>query len=230
MFKTDFPFKHHKRYHAVFCTQYDSPQVVKNIKRFRKQLFVDQYNWNLPVTDDFEQDQFDLPYTIYCALYYGSELVGTFRAIQTDCPYLTQTLFHKHSDLCVLPKSRECWEISRFGVRPENNTRHGQIKQHAIVNYAAMFYFAHQINAKKLIATTDTTYERFLSLLGIRTRRYGPPQIIGTDRFGKPLSGIAGEIPLAAQTGPKYQKILNLIQQIDVTDATHIFGLEQISA
>jgi N-acyl-L-homoserine lactone synthetase len=66
----------------------------------------------------------------------------------------------------------------------------------ARLNYALMFRFAELRGAEALVAIADLTYERFLQRMNIRTRRFGPPQVIGVDRSGAALTAVAGEIPL----------------------------------
>ena len=61
--------------------------------RLRKRLFVDQCGWMLSTTGDVERDQFDVWYTEHCLLFRDADLVGGFRAIRTDYPYLTQSVF-----------------------------------------------------------------------------------------------------------------------------------------
>ena len=93
-----------------------------------------------------------------------------------------------------------------------------------------MFLFAETRRATALVAITDLIYERYLRSIGIRTRRYGPPQVIGTDRFGRELRCVAGEIPLADQGASRITPLLALTDSIEVYDATLVRRSTAISA
>jgi acyl homoserine lactone synthase len=212
------------RYHALVTTEEISPANVQAMLRLRKRLFVDQCGWKLATIGDVERDQFDVWYTEHCLLFRGAELVGGFRAIRTDYPYLTQSVFPQ---LAVrrFPNRRNVWEISRFGVLPLATDA-----KSARLNYALMFRFAEMRSAEALVAMADLSYERFLKRMSIRTRRFGPPQLIGTDSRGVPLIAVAGEIPVNESDNPGLTKFLDLGRQLEIHDATHVFGRSSISA
>jgi acyl homoserine lactone synthase len=76
----------------------------------------------------------------------------------------------------------------------------------------------------------DLGYERFLQRMNIRTRRFGPPQVIGADRRGQPLTALAGEIPISEADNPGLGKFLDLGRQLEISDATHVLGCSSIPA
>lgn len=211
-------------YHALITREELDPAHVGAMLRLRKRLFVDHCGWLLSTTGDVERDQFDSWYTEHCLLFSGAELVGGFRAIRTDYPYLTKSVFPQ---LAVrrFPSRRDAWEISRFGVLPCDAR-----SRTARVNYALMFRFAELRGAAALVALADLSYERFLTRMDIRTRRYGPPQVIGNDRMGRPLTALAGEIPLGLSDNPGLTKFLDLGRQLEIHDASHVLGRSSIPA
>lgn len=213
-----------ERYHALITTEDIDPAHVQAMLRLRKRLFVDQCGWMLNTVGDLERDQFDVWYTEHCLLFRGPELVGGFRAIRTDYPYLTQAVFPQ---LAVrrFPNRRTVWEISRFGVLPSV----GEART-ARLNYALMFRFAELRGAEALVAMADLTYERFLQRMNIRTRRFGPPQVIGVDRHGVELSALAGEIPINKTDNPDLGGFLDLGRKLEISDATHVLGRASIPA
>ena len=212
------------RYHALITTEQQGPADVEAMLRLRKRLFVDQCGWMLSTIGDVERDQFDTWYTEHCLLFCGSDLVGGFRAIRTDYPYLTKSIFPQ---LAVrrFPSRRNVWEISRFGVLPAaaeaRSTR---------LNYALMFRFAELRGAASLIAMADLGYERFLQRMNIMTRRFGPPQVIGADSRGRALTALAGEIPINEADNPGLRKFFDLGRQLEITDATYVLGRSSIPA
>jgi N-acyl-L-homoserine lactone synthetase len=210
---------------AVFCTEEQNLGVVDRLFRFRKALFVDALGWDLKVDDGRERDQFDTDAAIYCALFRSGNLIAGFRAIRTDRPYLAQAVFPQLATFAAYPQRHDVWEISRFGVLPAEA---GSITARLL--YSLMFRFAYQCGASALVALADLRYERFLTQLGIRTRRYGPPQIIGVDEAGKPLSLVAGDIPLANQRGWRFDSLLKLVDDVEITDETLVLGSDRLSA
>jgi acyl homoserine lactone synthase len=93
-----------------------------------------------------------------------------------------------------------------------------------------MFHFAHNHQASALVALTDLRHERFLTQIGVRTRRYGPPQAHGLDENGKPLFVVAGEIPLAHQRGWRFEELLKLVDNVEIYDETLVLRSERLSA
>jgi N-acyl-L-homoserine lactone synthetase len=212
------------RYHALITREERNPANVQSLLQLRKRLFVDRCGWKLNIDGDQERDQFDTWHTEHCLLFCGAELVGGFRATRTDYPYLTRSVFPQLG-VRPFPSRRDVWEISRFGVLPTS----GETKS-ARLNYALMFRFAEMRGAKALVAMADLTYERFLERMSIRTRRYGPPQIIGTDTHGLPLSAVAGEIPINKRDNPGLTKFLDLGRKLEIHDATYVLGCSAVSA
>ncbi len=216
---------HASRVRAVFCRALDEPDIVAELQRFRKRLFVDHAGWSLQTTEDREVDQFDRPETSHCALYVDNMLVGGFRAIRTDSPYLGKTVFPQLASIREYPSRRDAWEITRFGILPDYAS-----ESVARLNYGLMFLFAETRQAASLVAVADLAYERYLRAVGIRTRRYGPPQIIGKDRFGRDHLCVAGEIPVADQSSTRVARLLALTRSIEVHDATLVRRSTAISA
>lgn len=212
-------------YHAIICTEGQNPAAVDAFLKLRKRIFVDQYHWDLKVTDGRERDQFDTEHAVYCLIYQKETLISGFRAIRTDHDYLAHSVFPQLAAIRSFPKRRDYWEISRFGVLPVGDRREAAKR-----NYGLMFRFGQMQQTTAFVALVDVTYERFLASLGIRTRRYGPPQAIGTDRRGKPLFALAGEIPLGEQTGTGYQALLASVMQMEIDNAASVFGRSRISA
>src|SRR5690606_34743778 len=117
----------------------------------------------------------------------------------------------------------DVWEISRFGILfSEGDTQIGQIL------YSLMFRFAHSRQASALVALADMRHERFLARIGIRTRRYGLPQIVGEDANGEPLQAVAGDIPLANQRGWRFDALLKLVDDVEISDETLVLGYDRL--
>ncbi|MCU0731136.1 MAG: hypothetical protein MUE84_06075 [Hyphomonas sp.] len=192
---------------------------------FRKQLFVDKLGWSLRTADGMEFDEFDDENAIYTVLLKTSVIIGGFRAIRTDHPYLARSIFPGLAQWRAYPATPDCWEISRFGVLTDEDQ--GAVAQAA---YSAMFRFALRRQAKALVALADPTYERYLATLGIRTLRYGPPTVIGHDVHGRPLEALVGEIPLTGQASQRFLSLLKIANSMEHSDETLVLGSEAVPA
>jgi N-acyl-L-homoserine lactone synthetase len=210
---------------AVFCTEDQDPSVVDQLFQFRKKLFVDNLKWNLADKDGRERDQFDNPSAVHCAVFRNGNILAGFRIIRTDQPYLAETVFPQLANMAPYPKRHDVWEVSRFGVAPSEAG-----SMIARILYSLMFRFAHFHGATALVALTDLRHERFLTQIGIRTRRYGYPQAIGLDERGSPLFVVAGDIPIGNQRGSRFETILKLVDNVEINDETLVLGSSRLSA
>lgn len=198
---------------------------VAQFQRFRKQLFVDHLGWDLVCVGDREVDAFDTLGAMYCAVFSGAQIVAGFRAIRTSDKYLALTVFPQLATLRPYPRRHDVWEISRFGVAMGD-----EASDLARLNYGLMFRFALTRKAAGLVAVADLVYERYLRALGIRTRRYGPPQTVGVDRLGRNLVCVAGEIPMPDQDPGRIGRLTSLTKQLEVADDALVLGPQAISA
>ncbi len=89
----------------------------------RKQVFIDQLKWDLPVlADQYELDQFDTPDARYLILLDPADLRhrASTRLLPTSAPHLLGDLY---SHLCdeAPPRGETVWEISRFCLDPNQS-------------------------------------------------------------------------------------------------------------
>jgi N-acyl-L-homoserine lactone synthetase len=214
-----------KQLQAVFCTEEQNPNVVDQLFQFRKELFVDALCWDLLVEGARERDQFDTGSAVHCALFRNGTIIAGFRAIRTDEPYLAKLVFPQLATIVPYPQRHDVWEISRFGVLPSEA---GSIT--AQILYSLMFRFAHYRQANALVALTDLRHERFLTWMGVRTRRYGLPQCVCADENGAPLLAVAGDIPIANQRGRRFGALLKLVDNVEIDDETLVLRSDRLSA
>jgi len=208
---------------AIIFHEQNNLEMAAGFFRFRKALFVDECGWNLPVSSNAETDQFDTFDAVYCVLLAEDEVVGGFRAIRCDKPYLAREVFPHLATMRPYPERADYWEISRFGV-------HRHHRKYGVVLYAAMFHFAETRRAKALVAVADLGHERLLSKIGIRTRRYGPPITLGDHQMTEPIQIVAGEIPLAEQDRTRLQFLRNCAESMEIRDDTLVWRPARVSA
>lgn len=213
------------RTRAVFCQSSTDPGVVEEIQRFRKSKFVDTLGWPLNADDFGEYDEFDRPDTIHFGLYEGDRVVGCFRAIRTDQPYLARTKFPALASEIPYPSGPVSWEISRLGVMSG-----GPSFGRSMSCYAAMFHFALGVNAVSLVAFCDVGHERLLRRIGIKTRRFGEPELIDHDNAGRPIHAVAGEIVMAQQDPKRLRLLIAPTKNMEIEDGAALFGRPRLSA
>lgn len=211
---------------AVFALQRTDGETVRALRRFRKRLFVDELGWDLQVAGEEERDQFDTDEALHCALFEGGEVVGGFRLTPTRLPYLSREVFSHLATTRPFPVRPDIAEISRLGVVGDGSARF----RRALAVYGLMMEAARAQRVVSLVAVADLTYERFLRRIGIATRRYGPPQSVGTDRFGRVLRAVAGEIPLADQSDQTLARLRASLHDVEIHDAASLFGPRRLSA
>ena len=208
---------------AIIFHEQSNLEMAAAFFRFRKALFIDECGWNLPVCSDTETDQFDTPDAVYCAILANNTVVGGFRAIRCDGPYLARGVFPHLATTRPYPERPDYWEISRFGVR-----RHH--RKYGVMLYAMMFRFAESRRAKALVAIADLGHERLLARLGIRTRRYGPPIALQDADMPEPIKVVAGEIPIAEQDRTRLQFLRSCAESMEIRDDTLVWRPERVSA
>jgi N-acyl-L-homoserine lactone synthetase len=206
---------------AKLCNVQTNSALVAEFLEFRRKLFVDALQWDLRAFGNFEIDQFDGESATYCAIYADDALISGFRAIRCDHDYLALSVFPQLANERSYPRHADSWEISRLGVYPPDVNVAG-------VTYAVMFHLAHLRGAKALVALVDLGHERLLRQIGIKTRRYGSPQPIGTDRKGKRLTAVAGEIPIQEQGGDAFKALMDLLQTVEIIDETLVLRPEPV--
>jgi acyl homoserine lactone synthase len=211
------------KYQAVFFSAATRPDLTLSLFQFRHALFVRELGWTLAVESGCERDEFDTDDAIYCALSADGQMVGCFRAISCDRPYLAHTIFSHMATRRPFPVSADHLEISRFGVLAAH-------RQASTVLYSLMIRFAFARNAAALVALAELSHERLLNRIGLSTSRYGDVQIVGFHDDGRWILAVAGEIPIPRNPSPTVRALLELTQAMDISDEASIFGRERLSA
>lgn len=208
---------------AIIFRKSDNPDLYWDVLRFRKMLFADHLGWLLDVSKGVETDQFDHAQATYCALVRANTVQGCFRAIPCGAPYLAKTVFWRLAPAGSFPRDNASWEISRFGVHPDS-------RDLGVTLYAAMVAFAEQRGARVLPALVELHHERFLSRLGIKTRRYGDIATIGVNRQGRPIRCVVGEIPFREQRDVLLSTFAAQTARLEIIDEIADVGFDRIPA
>lgn len=208
---------------AAFFSLASRPDLANDLFRFRHDLFVRELGWQLRSQDERERDEFDTEHAVYCGLWADGEIIGCFRAIPCDRPYLAKQLFPHMATWKPYPVTREYLEISRFGVLVSDRAASASL-------YSLMVRFALNQNATGLVALADLSHERHLNRIGLSTERYGDCQIVGFREDGTWILAVAGEIPMPLHPTHAFNTLLELTQTMDIYDDAFVFGRERLSA
>lgn len=208
-------------YHAVIFEGWQSLTGILAQQRFRKHLFIDGLGWDLPHEGDVESDAFDTPDATYCSVYHGDAIVGCWRAIRTTEDYLALKVFPQLASLRPYPQRPDVWEISRLGASHRSAS--------AFV-YALMFHFAVSRAVHSLCGVITPVHDRNLTISGIKTRRYGAPQSVGTDARGRPIIVFSAEMRPSEQDATALEKILAPVTTLELKDEALVFGRGSVPA
>lgn len=208
---------------AVFFTLRSNPGLAERLFQFRHELFVQELGWSLPGIGGQERDEFDRHDAVYCCLRSGNRIVGCFRAISCDRPYLAREIFPHMARAMPYPVTDQYQEISRLGVL----TSH---RQASLELYSLMLRFAIGRKVRALVALADLAHERLLNRIGFNTVRYGDTQIVGFREDGRWLLAVAGEIQIPDSPLGAVDRLVNLTRNMDIDDEAHVLGRERLSA
>jgi acyl homoserine lactone synthase len=211
------------RYKAVFFSAATRPDLARSLFRLRHALFVRELGWTLATEKDQERDEFDTDDAVYCSLSIDGRMIGCFRAISCDRPYLARTIFSHLATNRPFPTSADYVEISRFGVL-------GVYRQASTVLYSLLIRFALECNATALVALAELSHERLLNRIGLSTSRYGDVQIVGFRDDGEWILAVAGEIGIPGIPPPAFTALLELTKTMEIIDEASVFGRERLSA
>jgi len=148
------------------------------IARYRYRVFVGQLGWDLPVPEDFDQDEFDNPHTRHLVAFDRDEVIGYARLLPTSQPYLLKTLFPELLNGLSAPQDEGIWELSRYAA---TDLRHGDasIEMSMSVGKAVLLEamrFVRARGAHTLVFCTTVAIERLSRRWGLDSQRLGPPR------------------------------------------------------
>ena len=198
---------------------------LRGAQRFRNVELVDGLGWDLTVVDGREVDEFDNADALHCLIRSEGEIVGYFRTIRTDRPYLAATKFPDLATRRPYPHSPVVWELSRIAVK--SSERRFETALHL---YSTMMQVVSSRGGVAICGFVDTNHERLFARAGLITERYGEPAVIGADRFGRPITVVAGEIPFPKQSGARFERLISLVRTMEVDDADTVLRRSSLSA
>ena len=140
----------------------------------RKQVFIDQLKWDLPVLDGrFELDQFDTPDARYLILLDPEDLRhrASARLLPTTAPHLLGDIY---PHLCAdgAPSGKGVWEISRFCLDPAQTPNERREARNQLVT--ALAGYALQYGISDYVGIAEAGWYHSISKFGWSCRTLGP--------------------------------------------------------
>ena len=160
----------------------------------RKQVFVDLLKWDVPVLDGrYEIDQFDNEHAVYLIVADArGQHLGSARLLPTLRPHSLDSLF---PGLCAgdPPRSADCFEITRFCLGRNQNSRERLVTRNRLVCALAQYALDNGIAVYTGVA--ELGWLQQILAFGWRCRPLGLPQVIGGRTLGALRIDIDAETP-----------------------------------
>lgn len=212
-------------YSATIFVGWQDRKGVADHQAFRKQLFIDKLKWPLTHENGLEFDEFDTSRAVYCVLYHDTAPVGGWRALRTTEDYLSSKVFPALAPENDYPSRPDIWEISRLGVIPH---RTGAVSARLI--YGLMVQFAMSRDATSLIGVIDVTHARRMGMAGLSIHALGDAQDVGLNTLGLPITAFLAELRPEEQCGAPFEKMMNLLESLEISDEASFHRSERIPA
>jgi len=164
-------------------TRNELPKGLESaLAAYRYEVFIKTLQWQLPVENGLERDQFDRPDTLYVVAADASgNVCGCARLLPTTKAYLLDEVFPGLMNGAPAPHSPDTWELSRFSTMAPSETSvpsKEEARRRFCSLFAAVVEVASTRGATRLITFTAMGVERILRSIGMHAHRVGPPQMI----------------------------------------------------
>jgi len=151
--------------------------------KLRAKVFKDRLGWEVPIMSGMEIDGYDALEPLYMMIREpgGGALRGCWRLLPTEGPYMLKDSFAQLLHGQPAPEHARIWELSRFAIETEGNSRFGfsEITMESIAEIISHGYHA---GIDQYVTVTTTAIERLLRRAGVVTSRFGAPLQIGVER------------------------------------------------
>ncbi len=174
-----------------------SHESLRQLYRFRHQIFKERLGWQIPTRDSLEWDIYDELDPVYCAYYRQGSIVGAFRLLPTTGPYMLRDVFAELLRGEPSPCTGDVWEVSRFAVKPACCNARTQLtcSEEMFELLRACYDFSCSNGIRELVLVTSVAVERMLRGVRIPLERLGDGRPV---QFGKVLS-VACRVPITAE-------------------------------
>lgn len=156
-------------------------EIVDDLYKCRKNIFVERLDWDLETKDDKEIDYYDHSHCHYLVSVENHEVIGGVRLTPSIAPNLTFDLFKGELKLPDhITRGQKLLESSRFGlVKKENSRSIRVIRRKTLEIFEGMLKFSLDYGYERIITVTDVRIERILKISGWPLKRLTEVRPIG---------------------------------------------------
>jgi acyl homoserine lactone synthase len=156
---------------------------LREMHTLRAKVFKDRLGWEVPVLSGMEIDGYDAldPYYMMIRDPGAGELRGCWRLLPTEGPYMLKDSFAEllHGD--PAPQHPRVWELSRFAIQTDPNSRFG-FSEITMESFGEMIHYGRAHGIDRFVTVVTTGFERLLRRAGVVTTRLGEPEQIGVEK------------------------------------------------
>ena len=151
--------------------------------KLRAKVFKDRLGWEVPVLSGMEIDGYDAldPYYMMIREPGKGTLRGCWRLLPTEGPYMLKDSFSVLLHGQQAPQHERIWELSRFAIETEGNSRFG-FSEITMESFSEMVLYGRAHGIDRYITVTTTSLERLVRRAGVAIERLGPPVQIGIEQ------------------------------------------------
>jgi acyl homoserine lactone synthase len=149
----------------------------------RAKVFKDRLGWEVPIMSGMEIDGYDALEPLYMMIREpgAGALRGCWRLLPTQGPYMLKDSFAQLLHGLPAPSDARIWELSRFAIETEGNSRFG-FSDITMESIAEIISYGHHAQLDYYVTVTTTAIERLLRRAGVVTMRFGDPVQIGVEK------------------------------------------------
>jgi acyl homoserine lactone synthase len=161
---------------------FTSPDL-REMHKLRARVFKDRLGWEVPVLSGMEIDGYDALEPFYMMIREPGEgaLRGCWRLLPTEGPYMLKDSFAELLHGEEAPHNARIWELSRFAIQTDPNSRFG-FSEITMESFGEMIRYGRSHNIDRFVTVTTTGFERLLRRAGVVTTRLGEPELIGIEK------------------------------------------------
>lgn len=152
-----------------------------DMHRLRRRIFKERMGWEVPVLDGLEIDGYDALEPYYMMIRCPKRnLLGCWRALPTDGPYMLKDTFPELLYGQDAPSDPGVWELSRFAVESDGPQGFG-FSGVSLDVLREIVSFGIRMGIKHYVLVTTVAIERLMRNAGLTIARFGPPMRIGVE-------------------------------------------------
>jgi acyl homoserine lactone synthase len=147
----------------------------------RAKVFSGRLGWEVPVLSGMEIDGYDALEPGYMLMREpGGVLRGCWRLLPTEGPYMLKDSFPQLLEGRAAPCDPRIWELSRFAIETDADSRYG-FSEMTMESFEAIVRYGIEKGLTHYVTVTTTAMERLTRRAGVVVSRIGAPQVIGIE-------------------------------------------------